>query len=75
MINENRLSLCIGTASVKRVLHQRRSMRQEAKAITLNTTTLVEVSSWEALQESEEGLSYYREGSWLHLKFIQLEDR
>ena len=75
MINEKRLSLCIGTASVSRVLHQRRSMRQEAKAITLNSTQAVQAASWEELQESEEGLSYYRDGSWLHLKFIQLEDR
>ena len=50
-------------------------MRQEAKAITLNSSQAVEATSWEELQESEEGLSYYREGSWLHLKFIQLEDR
>ena len=70
-----RLSLCVGDAVVTKLSHQRRSMKNEAVNFNLQGGDATETFSFDELYENQEGLAYYHENGWLHLKFIQVEDR
>ena len=50
-------------------------MKHEAKAFNLDISDATETFSFDELYENKEGLAYYRDNGWLHLKFVQLEDR
>ena len=60
--------------NVQDVQEIRRSLDNDANTISLDRRSAARASSWSELHSSVEGLSYFIENGWVHLKLIQQED-
>ena len=71
-----RLSVCVGSGTnVQDVQEVRRSLDNDANAISLDRRSAKRVTSWSELHSSIEGVTYFNDNGWVHLKVIQQEDR
>ena len=61
--------------NVQDVQEIRRTLDNDANLISLDRRSAAQANSWSELHSSIEGLSFFVEDGWVHLKFIQQEDR